>query len=528
MPLNEGQPAAPKLKNAPVVLAILDGWGQGPKGPGNAVALAHTPFFDRARRHFPFTALQAHGRYVGLMPYQEGNSEAGHMNIGAGRVVRQDIVNVTEAIKDGTFFKNTAFKEALKHAKKYGTKVHLMGMLANSNSAHASPDHLYALLKLCRDEAMSQVRLHLFTDGRDSPPFSATRLLHELEHNLSPGQEIASVMGRFYAMDRNKLWHRTELAYHAIVAGEGLVAPNAHTAILRGYNRGESDEFILPTVMIDAEKRPIGTVDDNDVVIFFNLRSDRARQLTKCFVQRDFEKRNENSFRRRKVPRNMRFAAMSEFGPDLEHVYTAFPSATIEHGLTETLAPFRQFYIAESEKYAHVTYFFNGGFDHARFGEERMRVPSQFVPHHDSMPEMRARVIADEAARRLRTGTNDLIVINFANADMVGHTGNLKATVKAIEVVDECLAKLSEAANAAGGCLVIVGDHGNAEKKINEETGEIMTEHTDNPVPFIIACEKLRKAKLGDGMLADVAPTVLDILDVPKPAEMTGFSLLRK
>ncbi|HTK04189.1 MAG TPA: 2,3-bisphosphoglycerate-independent phosphoglycerate mutase [Candidatus Eisenbacteria bacterium] len=527
MPSNDGQTTAPKPKNAPVVLAILDGWGQAPKGPGNAVALAHTPFFDRARRRYPFTTLQSHGRYVGLMPYQEGNSEAGHMNIGAGRVVRQDIVNVTEAIKDGTFFKNTAFKETLKHAQKYGTKVHLMGMLANSNSAHASPEHLYALLKLCRDEAISQVRLHLFTDGRDSPPFTATRLLHELEHNLSPGQQIGSVMGRFYAMDRNKLWNRTELAYNAIVAGEGLVAPNAHTAILRGYNRGESDEFILPTVMIDADKRPIGTVDDNDVVIFFNLRSDRARQLTKCFVQRDFEKRNENSFKRRKTPRNMRFAAMSEFGPDLEHVYTAFPSATIEHGLTETLAPYRQLYIAESEKYAHVTYFFNGGFDRPRFGEERMRVPSQFVPHHDSLPEMRARVIADEVVRRVHAKTHDLIVINFANADMVGHTGNLKATVKAIEYVDECLTKLSEAANAAGGCLIIVGDHGNAEKKINEETGEIMTEHTDNPVPFLIACEKLRSAKLGDGMLADVAPTVLDIMNIPKPVEMTGFSLLR-
>ena len=514
-------------KNAPLILAVLDGWGVAPKGPANAISAAKTPFFDRARRRYPTTTLQAHGRYVGLIPYQEGNSEAGHMNMGAGRVVRQDIVTVTEAIKDGTFFKNTAFKETLKHAKKYGTKVHVMGLLSNGNSAHASPEHLYALLKLCRDEGMTKVRLHLFTDGRDSPPFSATRLLHELEHNLSPGQEIASVMGRFYAMDRNKLWHRTALAYNAIIAGEGLVAPNAHTAILRGYNRGESDEFILPTVMVDADRHPIGTIGDNDVIIFFNLRSDRARQLTKCLVQRDFEKRNDKSFTRRKIPRNTRFAAMSEFGPDLEHVYTAFPSATIPASLTETLAPYRQFYIAESEKYAHVTYFFNGGYDSPRFGEERMRVPSQFVPHHDSKPEMRARVITDEVVRRVRAGLHDFVVINFANADMVGHTGNFKATVRAVESVDECLAKLADAIIAVGGCLVIVGDHGNAEKKINEETGETLTEHSDNPVPFLVVSEKLRRARLGDGMLADVAPTLLDIMNIPKPKEMTGFSLLR-
>jgi 2,3-bisphosphoglycerate-independent phosphoglycerate mutase len=517
----------PKAKNVPVIMAVLDGWGVAPKGPGNAIALAKTPWLDRAMRRYPNTVLQAHGRYVGLLPDQEGNSEAGHMNIGAGRVVRQDIVTVTEAIRDRTFFKNTAFLEPLKHARKYGTTVHIMGLMSNGNSAHAAPEHLFALLELMAEQRIERVRLHLFADGRDSPPFAAAGFLHEVEKHLRPGQEVATVMGRFYAMDRNKIWQRTRLAYDAIVSGEGLVAPNAHAAILRGYNRGESDEFILPTVIVDEKKRPVGQVRDNDIVIFFNLRSDRARQLTKCFVQKDFEKRNEHSFRRKNVPKNARFSAMSEFGPDLEHVLTAYPSAEIRNGLVETLAPFKQFYIAESEKYAHVTYFMNGGFATERFGEQRMRVPSQFVAHHDSKPEMRAIAITDEVMRRLKTNMHDFICINFANADMVGHTGNLKATARAVEHVDACLARLSAEANARGGCLVVVGDHGNAEHKLNEESGETMTEHTSNPVPFILASEKLRKKRIGDGMLADVAPTILDIMDVPKPTDMTGFSLLR-
>ncbi len=510
-----------------MVLAILDGWGNAPEGPGNAITAAKTPFFDRARKRYPSTEIHCHGRYAGLLPDQEGNSEAGHMNIGAGRVVRQDIVTVTEAVRDRTFFKNTAFLEPLKHVKKYGTTVHIMGLMSNGNSAHAAPEHLFALLQLMEEQGIERVRLHLFTDGRDSPPFSAATFLHEVEKHLRPGQQIASVMGRFYAMDRNKIWHRTELAYNAAVLGEGLVASTPHAAIFHGYNRGESDEFILPTVIIDEKKRPIGQVKDNDVVMFFNLRSDRARQLTKSFVQEDFEKKNEGAFRRKRVPKNTRFTAMSEFGPDLEHVLTAYPSVEIPNGLVQTLAPYRQFFIAESEKYAHVTYFLNGGYAEERYGEQRMRVPSQFVSHHDLRPEMRAESITDEVVRRLKAEMHDFIAINFANADMVGHTGNFKAIVRAVETVDACLARLSEAVNAKGGCLVIVGDHGNAEHKLNTETGETMTEHTANPVPFIVACEKLRKKRIGDGMLADVAPTILDIMDVPKPPDMTGFSLLR-
>jgi len=521
------QPKNDRPETPLVVLAVLDGWGIGPDARGNAVTQANTPFLDRMFKHYPSSKLMAHGRYVGLLPDQEGNSEAGHMNIGAGRIVRQDVVYVTEAIKDGTFFKNTAFREALKHARKFGSKVHLMGLLTTRNSAHACPEHLYAMLKLCNDEGMDKVRLHLFTDGRDSPPMSAIHMLHELEKRLYPNQEVASLMGRFYSMDRNKHWNRTELAYNAIVAGQGLVAHDPHAAILHGYNRGESDEFILPTVIVDEDKHPLGTIDDNDVIIFFNLRSDRARQLTKCFLQEDFEKHNENAFKRGKRPLNTRFAAMTDFGPDLPHVYTAFPSHDINLSLTEILAPVRQFYIAESEKYAHVTYFFNGGYADPRAGEERMRVPSPFVAHYDTRPEMRAVTITGEVVRRLKFDLHDFVVINYANLDMVGHTGNLRATVRAVECVDKCLSHLAEAVRAKHGHLIVTGDHGNAEVKVNPETGEMMTEHTTNPVPFLLISDKLRKIKLGDGMLADIAPTILDIMGIPKPVEMTGFSLIR-
>ncbi|MFC1638920.1 2,3-bisphosphoglycerate-independent phosphoglycerate mutase [Patescibacteria group bacterium] len=520
-------PPKKPLKNGPVVLAVLDGWGIGPPGPGNAIRLANTKGIDSLKRRFADTKLRADGRYVGLLPNQEGNSEAGHTNIGAGRVVRQDILYVTEAIRDHTFFKNTAFREAIRHAKTHDSTLHLMGLISNGNSAHASPDHLYALLQLCRDEGLPRVRLHLFTDGRDASPHAAPRLLQRLMENMTEGQAIASIMGRFYGMDRNKWWTRTELAYNAIVLGEGLTAPDAPTAILRGYNRGETDEFLLPTVITDGEDIPRGPIRDNDAMIFYNLRSDRARQLAKTFVQRDFEEKNENAFSRKRVPKNISFAAMTDFGPDLEDMYTAFPSRDVRNSLTEVLKDYRQFYIAESEKYAHVTYFFNGGFAELRFGEERMRVPSQFVPHHYQHPEMRAHVITGEVIRRLHNDQHDLIVLNFANVDMVAHSGNVPATVEAVEHVDKCVAKLAKEVLAKKGTLMIVGDHGNAEHMLDRHTGEVVTEHTTYPVPFIVVNDGLRNANLGDGMLADVAPTVLDIVDIPKPSEMSGFSLLR-
>lgn len=511
----------------PVVLAVLDGWGIAPPGPGNAIELAKRPFMRAAQKDYPYTQLLAHGRYVGLLPHQEGNSEAGHMNIGAGRIVRQDIVYVTEAIKDRTFFKKPAFLEAVQYARQRRSAVHIMGLLTDSNSAHASPDHLYAMLDLVHQARLKKVFLHLFMDGRDAPPFGSLKMLHELDRRLHPEQRIASVMGRFYAMDRNKWWRRTELAYNAIAGGQGLAAPDAQTAVTRAYNRGESDEFILPSVIVDKQHRPIGPVGDRDVIIFFNLRSDRARQIAKPFVQDDFEAMNDGAFKRGRVPKDIRFVALTDFGPDLVRILTAFPSHDIQRGLTETLAPFRQFYIAESEKYAHVTYFMNGGFADPLRGEERMRVPSMFIPHYDARPEMRAETMTDEVVRRLKSGVHDFICINYANADMVGHTGNLAATVKACALVDKCLARLAKEVLARKGELIITGDHGNAEQMLNEETGEVMTEHTANPVPLHIVGERLRRTDIGEGMLADVAPTILDLMDIPKPREMSGFSLLR-
>ncbi|MBU0625686.1 2,3-bisphosphoglycerate-independent phosphoglycerate mutase [Patescibacteria group bacterium] len=520
-----------QVHGTPVVLAVLDGWGLAPSGSSNAIRQANTPNLENLQRRFPHTKLLAHGRYVGLLPDQEGNSEAGHSNIGAGRVVRQDILYVTEAIKDHTFFKNLAFQQAIDHTRKRkNSTIHIIGLLSNGNSAHASPDHLYALLKLMHDQGLEKVRLHLFTDGRDSTPHSAPRLLHRLEENLFDGQIIATIMGRFYGMDRNKWWSRTKHAYDAVVLGEGLIAQDANSAILSGYNRGETDEFLLPTVIVDAQNKPTGLVQDGDSVIFFNLRSDRARQLAKTFVQPDFSKKNDGAFKRRRVPHDLVFVAMTDFGPDLDSILTAFPSRDVTQGLTEVLGRhrLRQFYIAESEKYAHVTYFFNGGYADVRFDEERMRVPSLFLPHHYLQPKMRASVIVNEVIKRLKNHQHDFIALNLANVDMVAHSGNMPATIQAVEEVDKCIGKLAKAVLALNGTLAIVGDHGNAENMLNKKTGEMITEHSINPVPFILVNETFKQTKLGGGMLADVAPTILDIMNILKPTEMTGFSLIRQ
>jgi 2,3-bisphosphoglycerate-independent phosphoglycerate mutase len=522
--------ASDKARRTPVVLAILDGWGIGPSGNSNAIRLARTPNLENLERCFPHTELLAHGRHVGLLTDQEGNSEAGHSNIGAGRVVRQDILYITEAIKDHTFFKNLAFHQAIEHVKKKdNATMHIVGLLSNGNSAHASPDHLYALLKLMHEQNVKRVRAHLFTDGRDSTPHSAPRLLRQLEENMHEGQSIASIMGRFYGMDRNKWWVRTKHAYDAIVLGEGLVARDVYAATLSGYNRGETDEFLLPTVIVDDKNRPKGLVQDGDSIIFFNLRSDRARQLAKTFVQDDFNEKNNGAFERRRLPKDLVFVAMTDFGPDLDSINTAFPSRDIECGLTEVLGKnkVRQFYIAEGEKYAHVTYFFNGGYADARFNEERMRVPSQFIPHAYMQPKMRAGEITSEVIKRLRNEQYDFIVLNLANADMVAHSGNIAATIQAIEEIDRCLGKLSQVVLAQKGTLLVVGDHGNAENMLNEKTGEMITEHSINPVPFILVNDAFRNVKLRSGLLADVAPTILDLMNISKPTEMTGFSLLR-
>lgn len=515
-------------KVKPVVLAICDGFGSAPAGlQGNAVLMAHMPVMMDLWEHHPHTELFAHGTHVGLPKHQPGNSEAGHMNLGAGRIVKQDAVYINEAIEDGTFFKNTAILEALKHAKKYGTRVHMLGMVSNGRSAHASMEHLYGLLETCRRQELHDIALHLFTDGRDGPRFAAPAQIHEIESRLRPGERIASVMGRFYPMDRNKNWQRIDLAYHAIVNGEGLAAPSAETGLLQAYNRGETDEFIIPTVIVDRDQKPVGAVGDNDVFIFFNLRSDRARQLTKTLVIREFEDVVPESFTRRRWPINTRFAAMTDFGPDLPHVLTAYPGRDIKNALPAVLKDYRQLYAAESEKFSHITFFFNGGYAETPFGEERLKVESLKIPRYDMAPEMKAEELTTAVLKKLRTGKYHFIAINYANADMISHTGNLDAAVKALEVLDGCLGRLWEEVKAMDGTFLVTADHGNVEEMIDVTTGAIETEHSVNPVPFVIAGRDLKTFReLPRGVLADVAPTILDVMGIRPPEEMTGRSLL--
>ncbi len=517
-----------KEKIRPVVLAICDGFGSAPAGlQGNAVLMARMPRFSELWGKYPHTELFSHGQHVGLPKHQPGNSEAGHMNLGAGRVVKQDAVYISEAIEEGVFFKNTAFLEALKHVKKYGTRVHLMGLISSGKSAHASMDHLYALLELCRRQKINDVALHLFTDGRDSPRFAATAQIHDIEARLHPGERIASIMGRFYPMDRNRNWERIGLAYHAIVNGEGLAAASAEEALLGAYNRGETDEFLLPTVIVDKEHVPHGTVRDNDAIFFFNLRSDRARQLTKAFLLDDFEKSVPGAFTRRRVAKNTRFVAMTDFGPELPYILTAYPSRELKKALPDALKNLRQFYVAESEKFSHITFFFNGGYPDHQFGEERLRIESLRIPRYDMRPEMKAFEVTAEAVKRVRSGKYHFIALNFANADMVGHTGNLEAAVGALEVLDDCLGRLWKEVDAMDGTLFVTGDHGNVEQMIDIATGAVDTEHSANPVPFVVASKELKGAReLPRGVLADVAPTILDVMGIRPPDEMSGRSLL--
>lgn len=517
-----------KQKNTPLVLMILDGFGLAdPKHKGNAITPKTAPHIFGYIKKYPSTTLIAHGKDVGLFAGQQGNSEAGHLNIGAGRVVEQDLVMISRAITDGTFFKNEAFREGVRHAKKYGSTVHVMGLLTNHESAHARDEHLFALLEFLRREKCPKVFLHLFTDGRDTSPHAAIHLLKALRKRMGSGETIATISGRFYAMDRNKLWERTERVYEAMVLGKGRTAKTAEEAIEEAYNCNETDEYIAPTIIINAKQKSVGTIRDHDVIYFFNARSDRARQLTKAFVQPDFQKTNPGAFSRRRIPKDIRFVAMTDFGPDLSGIITAFPSPNITHPLAKAIGDrFRQLYISETEKYAHVTYFINGGYADAVNGEARELIRSGDVYSYAKKPEMQSKKVADRVIDSIKKGTYDVIVVNFPNADMVGHTGDLLAAKKAVSFLDAEVARIADAVQKRNGISIITADHGNAEAMVNLKTGEIMTAHTTNPVPFIIVSSDLKRSRLKKGRLADVAPTMLKLLDVKKPKEMTGRSLL--
>lgn len=522
-----------KLNNRkipPFVLAILDGWGVAAKGSqaDDATMIAHTPFLKELNDHFPKALLKASGAAVGLPANQDGNSEAGHLNLGAGRIVDQDAVIISKSIRDGTFFKNQTFRTAIEQVKSRNSSLHLMGLLSNYNSGHSSPDHFIALLKLIQQHHLKHVYLHFFTDGRDSARYDSIKFLGEVKKRLKNGEVIATICGRFYAMDRKKEWSRTGMTYDLLTRGRGRKETSPEVAIRHAYNRGESDEFISPTVITDSRGKPKGVIKDNDAIIFFNLRSDRARQLAKPFVQVNFEKANKGAFRRWKVLKNLCFVALTDFGPDLDHILTAYPSRDIRNSLPVALTGLRQLYIAESEKFAHITFFFNGGYDHPVAGEDRVSIASPDAVSYDATPEMSAPKITSFVVRALQKKKYDFIAINFANPDMVGHTGNLRAGVLAMESVDKALSRIAKEIKKQKGTLMVTADHGNVEEFINRQTGEVDTEHSTNPVPLLLFNHLWRGKSFHRrrGLLADVAPTVLDLLDFDKPKEMKGHSLL--
>ncbi len=525
-----------------VCLIILDGWGINPRKDANAIALAKTPNMDELCRSYPCTEVASSGEAVGLPNAQMGNSEVGHLNIGAGRIVYQEYTRINKAIADGTFFKNPILRGAVRNAQVKGSSLHLMGVVSDGG-VHSHNTHLYALLELARQEKAERVFIHLFLDGRDVPPQSAIGYITELEEKIKKigvGQ-VATVSGRYYAMDRDRRWDRTKLAYDAIVYGRGEHALTPEEAVEQSYRQGVVDEFVRPTIIgsglraeglerssgLGAEgsepiaQSPEQFVRDSDSVIFFNFRPDRARQLTSSFIQEDF-----TEFDRGEHPLKTYFVTMTQYDARF-NAPVAFPPAKIENTLAHVLAThgLKQLHIAETEKYAHVTFFFNGGVERPEEGEERVLIPSPKVPTYDLKPEMSAYEVTDRVVEKIERDVFDLVVLNYANPDMVGHSAILPAVIKAIEAVDACVGRVVQAVQEVGGVTIVTADHGNAEKLKNYETGMPHTAHTSSPVPLILVSSEEVKLRQG-GILADIAPTILDLLGIAKPAEMTGQSLI--
>jgi len=511
--------AAPK----PVALIILDGFALREETEGNAVALAKKPNFDRYWATYPHTTLTAFGEAVGLPDGQMGNSEVGHLNIGAGRIVYQDLTRISKSIREGEFFENKTLLGAVRHAKENGTKLHLYGLLSDGG-VHSHIDHLFALLELAKREGLNEVYVHAFLDGRDVAPDSAKRYLEALQAKIAElgVGKIATVQGRYYAMDRDKRWDRVEKSYRAMVYGEGPKYTDPIRALVESYEQSVLDEFVLPTVITGDDGEPVGLVESNDAVIFFNFRPDRAIQLSQVFTNDDFR----GFGRGEKFPRNLHYVCMTLFSETVNG-YVAYEPKSLDNTLGEVLVQHgkKQLRIAETEKYPHVTFFFSGGRDIELPGEKRVLIPSPKVATYDLKPEMSAYEVADAAVAEIESGVHDAIVLNFANPDMVGHSGMLEPTIKAVEATDECLGRVVEAVLKQGGVCIITADHGNADVII-DENGRPHTAHTTNPVPFIVTKQGL--ALRDDGILADIAPTMLELLELPQPAEMTGKSLIRK
>jgi 2,3-bisphosphoglycerate-independent phosphoglycerate mutase len=497
---------------------ICDGWGEAPPSDGNAIALADTPTFDRWRRELPFTTLQASGEAVGLPAGLMGNSEVGHLNLGAGRTVPQDVLRIDRALADGSFFGNPVLREAMEWAKRPGAALHLLGLVSDGG-VHSRDRHLFGLLEMARDLEVPRVVVHAFTDGRDTPPRSALSYMQELEATLArTGGEIGTVSGRYYAMDRDGHWERIARAYAALVSGQGRMATGAREAVEQAYDRGENDEFIEPTV-VAGPGRPPRRIADGDAVIFFNFRADRARQLTRALTDPEF-----SEFDRGRLL-SLDFVCFTRYKKEFT-LPIAFPPLVLtgilaavwaEHGI-------RNLRVAETEKYAHVTYFFNGGIETPFPGEERLLIPSWRGATYDLHPQMSAGAIARAAADAIRGNAFGALVVNFANADMVGHTGKLAETVRAIETLDGCFERLESACARSGAALIMTADHGNAEQMRDPATGAPHTAHTTNPVPFVL-CGAGSPSLRSDGALADVAPTILALQGLPVPAQMTGRDL---
>ena len=508
----------------PLMLMILDGWGYREAEEGNAILAARTPNLDRLLKEYPWCFLESSGEAVGLPEGQMGNSEVGHLNIGAGRVVYQDLTRINLSVRNGDFFKNPVLLTAISNAKLNDSSLHLMG-LVSYGGVHSYMTHLYALIKLAQEKGLKKVYIHAFLDGRDVPPKAALADIKELDAfcKKSGSARIATVSGRYYAMDRDKRWERTQLAYDALTLGVApYTVPNAETAVSEAYGRGENDEFVKPTIVTGPEGNPEAVIQDNDSIIFFNFRPDRARQLTWAFVNEDFE-----GFAREKRPK-VHYVCMAQYDETLD-LPIAFPPEKLENVLGEVLSKqgLVQLRIAETEKYAHVTFFLNGGQEKCYEGEDRCMIPSPKIATYDLKPEMSVYEVTDEVVRRIQSGKYDVIILNFANMDMVGHTGIFEAAVQAVETVDDCVGRVTEALKKAGGVALITADHGNAEQMEDPHTGEPHTAHTSNPVRCIYAGNSEVKA-LENGKLSDLAPTLLELLGVPKPEEMKGKSLVVK
>ncbi|MGL5577012.1 MAG: 2,3-bisphosphoglycerate-independent phosphoglycerate mutase [Sarcina sp.] len=511
------------MNKKPVMLMILDGMGVTQPGDGNAVAAANKPNLDRLMAKYPVSKLDASGMQVGLPGGQMGNSEVGHLNIGTGRIIYQELTRITKAIADGDFFENAALLDAVKNAKENDKALHFMGLLS-SGGVHSHIDHLKGLLQLAKRNEISKVYVHAFMDGRDVAPGSGKAFIEEIEtamKEIGTG-EIASVSGRYYAMDRDNRWDRVELAYNAIVKGEGEKASSAIEAIEASYHDNKTDEFVLPTVIMNGEA-PVGNVKAGDSVIFFNFRPDRARELTRAMVDVEF-----NGFERELV--KTKFVCMTQYDATIANVEVAYKPESHTNTFGEVLAAkgLKQLRAAETEKYAHVTFFFNGGVETPNEGEDRLLVPSPKVATYDLQPEMNAPELTDKLIEQINANKYDVIIVNYANPDMVGHTGVMEAAVKAVEAVDTCVGRIADAILAHDGTLFITADHGNAEVMIDYSNGNPMTAHTTNLVPFYWISNQSEGKKLANGKLADIAPCMLEVLGVEKPAEMTGETLLNK